>query len=238
MNLEELRANWNELGSTDPLWAILSVPEYKGNRWSVEEFFRTGQVAVEDLLGRIGDPLGLPTEHNRALDFGCGVGRLTQALADHFDHVDGVDIASSMIESARRYNGAGRRCTYHLNERADLGIFGDSTFDFALSEIVLQHMRPEYALRYVREFVRVLRPGGLLIFQIPYQSVNPTSRPGPWDPTRGPRIDMFSIPFDDVAASVGEAGGKLLRFEETEIGGPEWHSYRYAVTRRRTSAAN
>jgi SAM-dependent methyltransferase len=231
MNLEELRANWNELGSTDPLWAILSVPEYKGNRWRVEEFFRTGKAAVADLLGRIGDPLGLPMEHDRALDFGCGVGRLTQALADHFDHVDGVDIAPSMIESARHYNGAGQRCSYHLNERADLAIFENSSFDFVLSEIVLQHMRPEYALRYVGELVRVLRPGGLLIFQVPYESVSPTSIPGPWDPNTGPRIDMFSIPLEDVVATVKQAGGRLLIHEETEIGGPEWHSYRYAVTR-------
>lgn len=232
MNLEELRANWNELGSTDPLWAILTVPEYKGNRWGVEEFFRSGQAAVGDILGRIGGELGLPARHGRALDFGCGVGRLTQALADHFDHVDGVDIAPSMIDSARRYNRAGHRCSYYLNERDDLEIFEDSRFDFVLSEIVLQHMQPRYALNYIREFVRVLCPGGLLIFQAPYESVNPTSRPGPWDPSTGPRIDMFSIPLADVVATVEEAGGRLLRLEETDISGPAWRSYRYAVTRR------
>ena len=149
MNLEELRANWDELGATDPLWAILTVPEYKGNRWNVEEFFRSGQVAVAERLGRIGGQLGLPVHHRRALDFGCGVGRLTQALADHFDDAHGVDIAPSMIESARAANRSGERCTYHLNERDDLEIFEDEHFDFVLSEIVLQHMRPEYALRRI-----------------------------------------------------------------------------------------
>src|SRR3954463_12883716 len=113
MNLDELRANWNELGATDPLWAILTVPEYKGNRWNAEEFFRSGQTAVGELLRRIGGQLELPVRHAQALDFGCGVGRLTQALAGHFDDVHGVDIAPSMIESARRYNRAGGRCTYH-----------------------------------------------------------------------------------------------------------------------------
>jgi SAM-dependent methyltransferase len=231
MNLEELRANWDELGSTDPLWAILSVPEYKGNRWSIEEFFRSGQAAVADILGRIGGELGLPAQHSRALDFGCGVGRLTQALADHFDEVDGVDIAPSMIDRARGYNRAGDCCNYHLNEREDLEIFEDLRFDFVLSEIVLQHIQPQYALRYIGEFVRVLSPRGLLVFQVPYESVNPTSPPEPWDRNSGPRIDMFAIPLADVVSTVEQAGGRLLRFEEAEISGPAWRSYRYAVTR-------
>jgi SAM-dependent methyltransferase len=231
MNLEELGANWNELGATDPLWAILTVPEYKGNRWNAEEFFRSGRIAVAELLGRIGGELGLPVQCRRALDFGCGVGRLTQALAEHFDEAHGVDIAASMVESARRANRAGERCTYHLNERDDLEIFEDAHFDFVLSEIVLQHMRPEYALRYVGEFVRVLTPGGLLTFQVPYESVNPTAAPEPWDPNGGPRIDMFATPLADVVATVAEAGGRLLRVEETDISGPEWRSYRYAATK-------
>jgi SAM-dependent methyltransferase len=231
MNLKELQANWNELGATDPLWAILSVPEYKGNRWDVEEFFGSGQTAITDILGRFGNQLGLPEHHRRALDFGCGVGRLTQALADHFDHVDGVDIAPSMIEGARLANRAGESCTYHLNERDDLTIFEDAQFDFVLSEIVLQHMPSELALGYVREFVRVLGPGGLLVFQVPYESVAPTSPPERWDPSAGPRIDMFATPVADVVAAIGEAGGRLLRVEETEISGPDWRSYRYAVAR-------
>jgi 2-polyprenyl-3-methyl-5-hydroxy-6-metoxy-1,4-benzoquinol methylase len=237
MNLDELRANWNELGDIDPLWAILSVPEYKGNRWKIEDFFRSGQSAVADILDRIGGELGLPIQHRSALDFGCGVGRLTQALADRFNDVHGVDIAPSMIDSARRYNRAGHRCTYHLNERDDLEIFEDSRFDFVLSEIVLQHMQPVYALRYISEFVRVLSPGGLLVFQAPYESVNPVSLPGPWDPSAGPRIDMFATPLADVVATIVQAGGRLLRVEETEISGPDWRSYRYVVTRTPDSTA-
>ncbi len=38
MQFKELQRNWDEFGKTDPLWAILSVPELKGNKWDVEEF--------------------------------------------------------------------------------------------------------------------------------------------------------------------------------------------------------
>jgi SAM-dependent methyltransferase len=54
-----------------------------------------------------------------------------------------------------------------LNERDDLSLFDDQSFDFVLSVIVLQHMPPELAKKYIAEFVRVLRSGGLAYFQIP-----------------------------------------------------------------------
>lgn len=56
---------------------------------------------------------------------------------------------------------------YHLNTSAGLDAFADETFDFIYTAHVLQHMEPRFARGYVREFVRVLRPGGVLVFQIP-----------------------------------------------------------------------
>ena len=72
----------------------------------------------------------------------------------------GVDVAASMIEHARELNRHGERCTYISNSADDLSIFADGTFDFILTELVLQHLPPELMFRYVGEFVRVLRPGG------------------------------------------------------------------------------
>ncbi len=103
----------------------------------------------------------------KALDFGCGPGRLTQALATYFDLVYGVDIAPSFLELARAYNRFGERCTYRLNEVDDLSVFGDQTFDLVYSARVLMHMNSSIAKNYIREFIRLLRPDGILVFQIP-----------------------------------------------------------------------
>src|SRR4051812_46865197 len=89
----------------------------------------------------------------RALDFGCGVGRLTQALARHFTHVTGIDISEQMLDLARQYNRHGERVEYALNTRPDLSQWPDHTFDFVYSIITLQHMEPVYARRYIAEFV-------------------------------------------------------------------------------------
>jgi 2-polyprenyl-3-methyl-5-hydroxy-6-metoxy-1,4-benzoquinol methylase len=97
MNIEELERNWNELGGQDPLWAILTWPGKKGRKWRTDEFFETGKQEIADVMASTMS-LGIPVERKRALDFGCGVGRLTQALAVHFDQVASVDIAASMLK--------------------------------------------------------------------------------------------------------------------------------------------
>lgn len=140
------------------MFNILSTP----GGWDEAEFFATGEREIAHVLGRL-DELGIERPTGRALDFGCGVGRLTLALADRFDHVDGVDISPEMIALAEGHPG----CEFHVNDEPDLALFADDTFDFVYSFIALQHMARELAEGYVREFVRVLKPGGVAVFQVP-----------------------------------------------------------------------
>jgi SAM-dependent methyltransferase len=165
-DLRELRANWEAFGREDPLWAILALPGKRLGRWQIDEFFETGLAEVRQLVERL-DAIGHPRHRDRALDFGCGVGRLTQALAEHFGEVVGVDIAESMLRRARILNRFGGRCIYIHNDRPDLRVFPDERFDLIYSVYVLQHMAPPYARSYVEEFVRLLRPGGVAVFQMP-----------------------------------------------------------------------
>src|SRR6185503_17037824 len=94
-------------------------------------------------------------------------GRLTQALAPHFRSVVGVDVAESMLKQARKLDRHPHVCRYHLNTRTDLRDFADASFDLCLTFLVLQHMKSAYARSYIVEFCRVLRPKGVLVFQIP-----------------------------------------------------------------------
>jgi ubiquinone/menaquinone biosynthesis C-methylase UbiE len=166
MDLRNLQKNWNAWGKLDPLWAILSFPGKEGSRWNLEDFFKTGQAEINQVLVEA-QSFGLTIGRGTALDFGCGVGRLTQALCQHFDRVYGVDIASSMIRQANRYNRYGDRCVYVLNLRDNLSDLPDQQFDFIYSCRVLQHMEPRYCMAYVGEFIRLLAPDGVLVFQQP-----------------------------------------------------------------------
>jgi ubiquinone/menaquinone biosynthesis C-methylase UbiE len=151
MDLKELQKNWDQFGRTDPLWAIRTSAGKEGNRWRLDEFFATGQAEIQSAFEHIAS-LGIKVPRHTALDFGCGIGRLTQALADRFDQTYGIDIAPSMIEQARRYNQHGDRCKYLLNETDHLGVFDDASLEFICSLITLQHIDPEYASRYIGEF--------------------------------------------------------------------------------------
>ena len=95
MKFRELQESFHQWGLRDPLWAIATVPGKKGNLWDTEAFFQTGTLFIDEVMDVI-DGLEIDLRRRSALDFGCGVGRLTQPLAEHFDHVVGVDIANSL----------------------------------------------------------------------------------------------------------------------------------------------
>ena len=161
---------WNKLGKQDPLWAILSDPRKKGNRWSLGEFFAVGETEIDGFVKQL-DALEQTVGRERCLDFGCGVGRLTRPLANHFGESYGVDVADTMIERAREFHKGVKNIQFYINRNDNLSLFPDNHFDVIYSHIVLQHISPEHAIRYVAEFVRILKPGGVAVFQIPARQI-------------------------------------------------------------------
>ena len=242
MRLPGLQKAWNEAGKTDPYWAVLSDPQKKGNRWQIDEFFQTGISEIDALMRHL-EALDLEIAHRRALDFGCGPGRLSQALARYFEQVDGVDISPSMIAHAKSYNRFGDRCKYTLNEKLDLRMFDDGAFDFIYSNITLQHMPPRYSRRYIAEFLRVLAPGGALLFQLTSRSTKVESimLAGVrkfyyrvlWDfiQPETPLMDMYAVPKDKVVRLITENGGQVLDIVDDPAAAPDWEGFRYLVVR-------
>ena len=159
--------DWNDLAALDPFWAIMSDARRKRGGWDREAFFATGEAEVEALMRRA-EELGGPRGHEQALDFGCGVGRNTRALAKHLEHCTGVDVSEEMIRLARDLNGSVGNVTFERRGDDDLARFDDDSFDFIYSNIVLQHLDGRAAIEAcLAQFLRLLRPGGLLVFRLP-----------------------------------------------------------------------
>jgi SAM-dependent methyltransferase len=164
-DLERLRRVWNELGADDPLWAILSQREKRGGRWDEAEFFAAGEAEVAAIEAMCA---GLARPHARrlALDFGCGVGRLTRALASRYTDVVGVDISPSMLDRARALNAHIPNMRFVENVHSRLDFLADASVDFIYSTITLHHIPPALQRAYIGEFARALAPGGVAVFQI------------------------------------------------------------------------
>jgi ubiquinone/menaquinone biosynthesis C-methylase UbiE len=257
MNLKRLQENWDRFGTTDPLWSILTDPRKKGNKWSVDEFFESGRKEIDSVMHYI-ESLKITLHREKALDFGCGAGRLTQALATFFNEVYGVDIAKSMIDLAKKYNCHAERCKYILNEEKNLQLFENNGFDFIYSNIVLQHMTPKYSKAYIKEFIRILKPDGLLVFQQPsrekaiiancglrekiknkLKNVLPST---PIDLYRnkmltakedGPVMEMYEIKRKEIVTLVEENGATVIDILEDQSWSTDWTSFRYCVTKRK-----
>lgn len=232
--LEYVYVNWNRLGLDDPLWAISSHPNKKGGNWNVNEFFAEGEGTIEFVLNEM-RMQGVEPVLGKSLDFGCGVGRLTQALANRFVETHGVDIADSMISNANRLNHHPRSCYYHVNQKSDLGMFSDKSFDFIITLITLQHIPKKFALYYISEFMRIARTGGVIYFQVPARRKDDIEEIQiPKDPhkaleAQGPVMLMKGIPRADVEKAIQSHGG-ILRYTINDLwSGAEWESYRYCV---------
>jgi SAM-dependent methyltransferase len=161
------RRAWEDWARVDPFWAILTEPGARHGHWDEDEFFESGRTVVESVLADA-SRLGVPRAHRVAVDFGCGVGRLTRGLAAHFDTAYGLDIAPTMIEQARRLNKAVDGCRFVVHDGDNLHEFATGDVDFLCSMLVLQHLPSVAAIeQYLREFVRVLAPDGVAVFQLP-----------------------------------------------------------------------
>lgn len=163
--IKQIMSSWDKLAEEDPLWAILTQDDRAGGAWKEDEFFATGVADVTAVLHRL-EQLQETPAFTRALDFGCGVGRLTRALALRFAAADGVDISRVMIERAASLRPVPSNLRFLHNPRGDLSVLTGTTYSFILSLISLQHMPERVALRYIDEMCGLLAPGGVAYLQV------------------------------------------------------------------------
>jgi len=148
---------------------------------------------------------------DKVLEIGCGVARIGRELAAYCGEWHGVDISGNMIDYARkRTAGMPNVYLYELPDNS-LRIFPDNTFDCVYSSIVFMHLDKPDMFTYIREAVRVLKPGGRAYFDT-YNILSPDG----WkifldlvdrfpSGTRPGHISQFSTP-EEVRKYMTEAG--------------------------------
>ncbi len=180
---------WERYGAVDPYYGVLSEADFHHSHLDAEareRFFETGRRHVAELVAAIEPLVGGNLQCRAALDYGCGVGRLTLPLAERCERVYGVDVSPSMLREARR--NAERMGLPNVQwlpaERLD-ELRG--AYDLVQSFLVFQHIPVRDGERILATLVRGLRPGGVGSIQVALRPRHPAAGAFHWT--------MKTVPF-------------------------------------------
>ena len=216
-NKDLMRTDWNERARSNAFHYICS----ERKDWDIESFFQSGEADYSQLVAPVLMRLGFDPEGKSMLEVGCGVGRITRSFARRFTTVLALDVSEEMLQRGRELLQDFENIVWVRGDGATFeGVSSNST-DFVFSYLVLQHLpNKELVLSYVREMLRVLRPGGVYCFQFngcPYPSMNWKGRLvwgliDRWvEPHRGPWARAGARRLASALTLDGLAAGKTWR---------------------------
>lgn len=157
--VESIRSFWDNAAKENPYWYVSSYGAYGATR-DVSEFWKSGERIWTELKSatRCGGNAG------RVVEIGCGVGRLTRAIAPEAAFVDAFDISENMLNHAKGLALANVR--FHLATGATLDL-PDRCADLILAYCVFQHLQSvEMLEQYIGEMARVAKKGGTIAFTL------------------------------------------------------------------------
>jgi ubiquinone/menaquinone biosynthesis C-methylase UbiE len=111
------------------------------------------------------------------MDFGCGIGNSTRALATAFPEarLTGIDPSTASIDTARSLIGPRPDRIEYVAGKTECLPFPDESFDVAFTACVFHHIERKDHEHWAREIHRVLRPGApFFIFE--HNPLNPLTR--------------------------------------------------------------
>jgi SAM-dependent methyltransferase len=188
--LQKMRDDWDQRARENARYYVCTAAK----EWTDDEFFATGERSVaEDIRTDMENICqGKSPREMRVLEIGCGVGRMTRALANLFGEVHGVDVSGEMVRQAALALRDRPNAFVYQNNGKDLTVVPPLSFDFAFSSIVFQHIPSREVIEnYVREVHRLLRPGALFKFQVQGDSTLVTRPDDTW----------LGVPFSERQAA-------------------------------------
>ncbi len=99
------------------------------------------------------------------LELGCGVARIGKLLAPHCKKWIGTDISENMLKVAKDRLTEFDNIELHALKRNDLSCIESNSVDKIYTVAVFCHLDKEDLFNYMREFNRILKPGGLVYME-------------------------------------------------------------------------
>jgi SAM-dependent methyltransferase len=215
--LARIAKAWQAFGDSEPHWSVLTNDAFlqRNIGANLAAFYESGATDSDQAVAFLMRNRIDPSSVRRVVDYGCGVGRLTMALARRFPAAHGIDVSASHIAHARRYaadHGIGNVEFTRIVGLQDLDAL--DSIDFIYSRIVLQHNPPPVIAAILRMLFKSLAPGGCALFQVPtyyhgyrFACEDYLSRPAP-------QMEMNAIPQRVVFAIARDCGCDVLEVRE------------------------
>lgn len=173
---------------------------------AVDQLHTGGGAATLGLMEKAGLSKTItPDPPIHILDAGCGIGGSARLLAKNFPcRITGIDLAASFIETARELTGL---CNLsHCIEFEQGSVltmpFENVSFDAILCQHILMNIQDKKTA--LKEFYRVLKPGGSLILHEIFQGENRAlALPVPWAADPGISFLCHWEKFDSLLVGTG-----------------------------------
>jgi len=214
---DRVAAVWSGLGEADAHWSVLTEDRFRApslDAAALAAFHETGEGEARRLdawLRRAGVPL--PADGVCA-EYGCGVGRITRALARRFRRVLAFDVSAPHLRAAAADLAASEIGNVELLQvRGPAGLAALGGMDLFYSVISLQHSPPPVIMDVLHRAFAGLRPGGCAFFQVPTYGAGYA---WPSEAAKQVGMEMHFVPQRTILAAAHEAGLRVLEVQ------PDW----------------
>ena len=213
---EQVAREWEELGSSQPVWSVLSREPYKNvQRDTVpQSFYISGEREAKRLVGALRRN-GIAPPFTRAVEYGCGLGRVSIPLSRFCRHLDAYDISGSHIELAKRHAAETKVENILFHQVETPSDRPETGYDLYYSCLVFQHNPPPVILRLIRNALEGLAPDGVAVFQLPVFLKGYEFKLNSYLGRRRSGIEMHAVPQRLVLDIISEKGCRLLDLYET-----------------------
>ncbi|WP_424363290.1 class I SAM-dependent methyltransferase [Methylocystis parvus] len=231
---ERVARTWTELGKSMPHWSVLSSDQFRPANIDAfrDSFYASGGSDLAVLLATL-SRIGVDAKRLRSvLEFGCGVGRVTNFLAQEFAEVIAIDISQSHMLLAKEHvegNGA-KNVVFNLAKFPDFGM-KNCNYDLWYSRIVLQHNPPPVIRAILQRAFEGLNPGGVAVFQVPtFATGYQFQIDGYLGREDDGKIEMHCLPMDAVFEVACEAGCVPVEvMTDDSVTDPGWISSQFVI---------
>jgi len=164
---DKIKQSWEHLGDTRAHHSVLTSKDFLPDSLekNIGAFWKSGEREVQEIeaiLKRHGVKL---SEVKTAVEYGCGVGRVTIPLSKSVSSMHAYDISRPHLDYAKEHANE-ERATINFHLVSDpLGKL--QPCDLFYSRIVFQHNPPPIIHQLIKNALESLNPGGIALFQVP-----------------------------------------------------------------------